>query len=366
MTNKRRKPLGAHAKLARHHAVKHAAHHHDHWHWSPQAWPRYVRARLHRRLFLWFGVTILATIVLVTLVALGVSRVTAPPWRGGGPWRFLIPMSFAWVLLWGISGRLARRLTRPLWELVEVARDLGEGKLQSRARLRRGTPGEIGLLAESINDMAAKIEKQMAEQRELLAAVSHELRTPLGRMRVLIEMGRERADAKPQLDELDREVQEIDGLVGELLASARLDFASARTSGLSAEEVLRRAVERAGLPAELVHIEFHGASGQFSGDPTLLARALANVIDNAKRHGGEVRAVRLIGRAGRLAFEVEDRGHGFTDEAMRDLFKPFSGSATSLGLGLALVRRIAEAHGGTAYAKNLSAGGAVVGFEVAA
>lgn len=298
------------------------------------------------------------------MVASVVSRYIEPPWRGGGPWRWAIPLSFAWMLLWGISGRLSRRLTRPLWELVEVARDLGEGKLQSRARLRRGTPGEIGLLAESINEMAAKIEKQMAEQRELLAAVSHELRTPLGRMRVLIEMGRERTDPQPQLNELEREVLEIDALVGDLLASARLDFASAQTSGLSAVDVARRAIERAALAPEVLQLQLNETVDSLTGDPTLLGRALANLIDNAQRHGGAVRSLRVVGRPGRMAFEVEDAGQGFTDEAMRDLFKPFSGSATSLGLGLALVRRIAEAHGGSAYAKNLKEGGALVGFEV--
>ena len=78
--------------------------------------------------------------------------------------------------------------------------------------------------------------------------------------------------------------------------------------------------------------------------------------------------LRVKQRPGRIAFEVEDAGKGFSDEAAKRLFQPFNGSAgetSSLGLGLALVRRIAQAHGGSAYAENIPEGGARVGFDVA-
>ena len=297
-------------------------------------------------------------------LVLGRLEACAPKHRawGGGLWRIAVVLLCAALVLWAASGKLARRLTRPLSDLARVARDIGNGKLQSRARLRGKEPGEVGMLAESINDMAAKIERQMAEQRELLAGVSHELRTPLTRMRVLIELAKDRPAA---LEELDREIDEIDALVGELLASARLDFSALRLRSLEAHAVATRAIERAGEAADRLFDEAAGAV--FQGDASLIARALANLLDNAKKHGGGVRALRVKTRAGRVAFEVEDGGPGFSDEAARRLFQPFSagGSETSsLGLGLALVRRIAEAHGGTAYAENIGGGGARVGFEV--
>ena len=100
--------------------------------------------------------------------------------------------------------------------------------------------------------MAARIERQLADQRELLAAVSHELRTPLARIRLLVEIARRRGAAgsgKPTpatLDEIEREAIEIDTLVGELLASARLDFQALSRSRSTRWRSARRALERAG------------------------------------------------------------------------------------------------------------------------
>ncbi len=329
-------------------------------HWRDWRHLHYASAPLHRRLFLWFGAAIFGT----ALVSFSIIHALHRWWPGFTAWRAALPFFGVALLLWALSGRLSRRLAWPLVDLARVARDIGDGKLQSRARLRGGGGGETILLAQSINDMAAKIERQMAEQRELLAAVSHELRTPLGRMRVLIELA-EKTAPSPHLQELDREIGEIDALVGELLASARLDFSAQRRHALDAAVVAARALERAGEDPSLLSVE---GESHFNGDATLLARALANLLDNAKKHGGGVAALRVHARAGRIAFEVDDRGQGFSDEAVRRLFQPFSGGegeTSSLGLGLALVRRIAEAHGGTAYANNLSAGGARVGFEVA-
>ncbi len=295
---------------------------------------------------------------------LGSVEVCVPRARSWAAWRVLWPLAIAAAVLWAVSGKLAHRLTRPLAHLASVARDIGDGRLKSRARLRRHEAGEVGVLGEAINDMAAKIERQMAEQRELLAAVSHELRTPLARMRVLIELAAE-GQAEQHLAELDREIGEMDALVGELLASSRLDFSALRLRPLDAHAVAARALERAGAPERLLDDQTSAAS--FQGDATLIARALANLLDNAKKHGGGVTAMRIKSRPGRLAFEVEDAGPGFSGEATRRLFQPFASgddSPSSLGLGLALVRRIAEAHGGSAYAENRKEGGARVGFEV--
>jgi signal transduction histidine kinase len=114
----------------------------------------------------------------------------------------VLALCVACFVLWGITGLAARRIAGPIWDMALVARDIGHGKLGSRARLpHQHHIGEMGLLAESINDMATRIEKQLRDQRELLAAVSHELRTPLGHMR-----GDPRDDAHP-----DRDVREGSG-----------------------------------------------------------------------------------------------------------------------------------------------------------
>src|SRR5262249_55672934 len=263
---------------------------------------------------------------------------------------------------WARAGRSAWKLAWPLEELTRVARDIGEGRLQSRFDVRHAR-GEVRSLAEVMNGMAERIERQLKEQRELLAAVSHELRTPLARIRLLLELGR--GGDTSVLDQLEHEVLEMDALVGELLASARLDFSAMARLPLEAADLGSRALERAALPLALLEVDPGPLS--LEGDPTLLQRALSNLLENARVHGGGVTRLRVDAPDGVIRFSVEDSGPGLADGGAR-AFHPFQGGETSdgLGLGLALVRRIAEAHGGAAFAENRPEGGARVGFTVRA
>jgi two-component system, OmpR family, sensor kinase len=124
-----------------------------------------------------------------------------------------------------------------------------------------------------------------------------------------------------------------------------------------------RALERAGLTPDKLAVE---NVQEVKADPTLLARALGNLLDNAKRHGGGLEQLLVRAEPGRVVFEAHDKGPGFKDGGTTafDGFRPESGNgrADGLGLGLQLVRRIARAHGGDAMAKNRDGGGAVVGF----
>ena len=295
------------------------------------------------------------------------ERYAQPAWRRVGLALFVIGF-----VLWIASSRIARRLSRPMGELARVAHELGSGNFAARVRLDdRHRFGETAALAVTMNDMAARIERHLAEQRELLAAVSHELRTPLARVRILTEMARERGATPKTLDDLDREVMEMDALVGDLLASSRMDFAALSRRPLDAVEAASRALERAGAdPASLVVERVNDEAGAIplQADATLLGRALANLLDNAAKHGGGVDALRVKRENGHVAFEVEDHGEGFVAGEEGRVFEPFyrRSEQGSLGLGLSLVKRIAEAHGGRAYAANREGGGARVGVELPA
>lgn len=287
----------------------------------------------------------------------------------------VLALLVAGCVIWGLTGLAARRIAGPVWDMALVARDIGHGKVGSRARLpHHHHIGEIGLLAESINDMATRIEKQLRDQRELLAGVSHELRTPLGHMRVILETMRARTELLDKdtkdLDALEREVLEVDDLVGELLASSRLQFDTLSTSKLEGLDIAAQALERVGLPLELLSSDEE--SLPFEGDATLLGRALTNLLENAKRHGNGVLGLNVSATEDEIVFVVEDDGPGFSQTELDKVFASFyrgehraGASHGSLGLGLSLVRRIAEAHGGRAWAENREGGGAKVGIRIA-
>ncbi|HEV8246230.1 MAG TPA: ATP-binding protein, partial [Polyangiaceae bacterium] len=163
---------------------------------------------------------------------------------------------------------------------------------------------------------------------------------------------------------------------GKLLASSRLDFDALEAKPLLATEAARRALELAGLEAVLLDDHSHGA--HVEADPTLLGRALANLLDNARTHGSGVRKLALKreapgserrrDNASYVVFEVLDQGPGFAAEDLPRVFEPFFRSGErghgSLGLGLSLVDRIARAHGGRAFAANSPEGGASVGVKL--
>jgi signal transduction histidine kinase len=406
----------------------------------------YVRSRLHRRIFVWFGASILATAIVAGVAAhvmgasdggwrrsvegaqrflggqlaevwedparrdalagamvrdLGLSlrledargelvaaygdpcprpHHTAPIRRGErllGSAKvcferrerrglaFFGVLGLAVLTLWGASGVLARRLTRPLSELTRVANAIGGGNPSARVALRRSKVGELGELADSINDMADRIERQLNDQRELLAGVSHEIRSPLARLRVLAELAKD-TGAGQVADDIEREILEIDSLVDQLLATSRLEFGALEKRPLDVLALAERALTRAGVEPSL--LDAPPELPKVAGDPTLLSRALVNLLDNAGRHAGGVSAVVLRAAGDRVRFAVEDVGPGFASGDLERVFDRFvrgeRGEGSSLGLGLALVRRIAEAHGGRAWAENREGGGARVTLEL--
>jgi signal transduction histidine kinase len=284
------------------------------------------------------------------------------------------------LVLWTMSGFIARALVRSLDELVRVARDIGNGRLSARVQLcGRIHRGEVGAVALAINQMAEKIERQIVGQRELLAAVSHEIRSPLARLRMLVELERETRETTPdtgsdvrppaaagktmtRLDGMDVELAEMDRLIGQLLAQSRLEFQKLDLRVMPALELASAALSRSGL--SLDKLLDHAADARVEVDATLFTRGLLNLIDNAQRHAGGLTELRLERHGDRIRFLIGDAGPGFDPSVEKQAFLPFvgSGKATGLGLGLALVAQIARAHGTDVHLSSTQQG-ATVGID---
>ncbi|MEZ4234807.1 MAG: HAMP domain-containing sensor histidine kinase [Myxococcota bacterium] len=268
----------------------------------------------------------------------------------------------AWPLGWIATVRIVR----PLRELARVAGELQGGALTRRTMLAAARDDEVGEVAVALRGMADRVARQLDDQRALMAAVSHELRSPLGRLRVLVELLREGSAPPGAHDDLQAEIDGMDALVGDLLAASRIDFEALAPRRLAARDVVARAVEVARLGGVAVEDRAEGAA--VSADATLLARALSGLLDNARRYGAGHVVLRIERDAERIRFAVCDDGPGFGPGEAEQAFEPFWRGPPGAdgrrprgeGLGLALVRQIARAHGGEAGAGNQPEGGACV------
>ena len=254
---------------------------------------------------------------------------------------------------------LVRRLTRRLERLRGHVEDLGRGDLGARAPVEGRD--EVADLARSFNRAAERIQELVEAQRRQLAFASHELRSPLARLRVSLVMMAGDAALKTRAA---ADIAELDGLVEELLETSRLQARGglARPEAvdllaLAAEEAARGGAEASGQPVVV------------RGDARLLRRLVRNLLDNARRHGGAAPVEVRVEEAGTTArLVVCDRGPGVPAAERERVFEPFyrpAGSAetgSGYGLGLALVRQIACAHGGEARCLPRDGGGSV--FEV--
>lgn len=244
---------------------------------------------------------------------------------------------------------VARSITRPIKEMSVVAEEFGDGDLSRRATIALTAGGELATLGRVFNDMAQRIETQIKEQHTLLAAVSHELRTPLGHLRLLIEMGREGNWSTERLNQLENEVMEMDDLVDQLLVNSRLNFDLQETKPIQSTDLVIQALERAGLDPMLLDVQHEGV---VLVDATLILRALANMIRNAQNHAQGPTALGVSAQDDHVCFWVQDNGPGIPDDIAEQLFEPFVQQASphntsgTLGLGLYLIKRIAQAHKG--------------------
>jgi signal transduction histidine kinase len=249
-----------------------------------------------------------------------------------------------------VSVAAALSVARPLQALAAAARRIGSGDLETA--LPPGTTGgELETLRRTLEEMRQALRSRDQERETMLAGIAHEVRNPLGAMELFAGALSDDLRGRPEAAHLERIRQELTAL-------SRLveDFlAYARTRPLVLEEIeaepLAAEVRELSLPLALergVDLSARG-SGRFRGDRHALRRAALNMVRNAVEASPAGAGVELAVevRAAEATIEVVDRGPGLSPEARERLFQPFfTTKERGTGLGLALARQAAEAHGG--------------------
>ena len=210
--------------------------------------------------------------------------------------------------------------------------------------------------------MAERVERLVRGQKELLANVSHELRSPLARLRMALALLPRDAVTEARLADAERDLAELDRLIDDVLATARLEATGlpTRLAEVDVGALLASLAERAqhdpAVAGRRVTVS-DGPGLTLVADEALLRRALWNLVENAAKYGAPPITLAAVREGDRVALSVADEGPGVAPEARERVLDPFyrldaartpgGGAAPGgVGLGLTFARRVAEVHGG--------------------
>ncbi|MFT5789855.1 MAG: two-component system OmpR family sensor kinase [Shewanella sp.] len=251
-------------------------------------------------------------------------------------------------------------LSKDLKTLRNATKEFGQAKWNTRIQLTKGS--QVLPLATTFNDMAAHISALIENQKHLSNAVSHEIRTPLARLKFALalvpqyclpESDEQRRQAF--LDEMQLDIKEMENLLQELLTYASLET---QREGLQFElcdlnsltkQTIKRLQSHHSTPIELVE---HQQKIQLKADPSLIERAVQNLITNAQRFAVDKITVEISTQDKQILLSVTDDGEGILAQDQLKIFEPFYRSDTHYngnkghGLGLAIIKRIMERHQG--------------------
>lgn len=277
-------------------------------------------------------------------------------WLGGGLALLALALAGAWLI--------ASTLARPLGAIAAAAGEVGRGRAPEP--LPETGPLEMRSLSRAFNRMAGDLAAMERERATVLAGISHDLRTPLSRLRLALEMsGAERAEAEA----MGADMEEIDKVISQFLAFAKGEDEPMVEGDL--DELVSELVD--GYRKRDKRVSFHpGAFAPLRFAPLAIRRALSNLVDNALRYAGGEVEVATRREGARVAVEVLDRGPGVPPGEAERLKRPFTrldearSGPGGAGLGLAIVDRIARAHGGRLELAPRPGGGLAARLELAA
>lgn len=292
-------------------------------------------------------------------------------------WSIAIILLIAVVAVAVLSFALASQITTPIDELANAMRGMGSDVLHRRLRWK-GRNDEVGRLAESFDDLLARLEEAFARERQFISDASHELKTPLTSINANAQMlarwgDRDERIRKESLQTIIAESSSLADMVNGMLTLAKADSGDAIPKepvslSAAAREAVAATTQRAGDKGLDLRFEAPGESPIVEGDAALLRQMITNLIDNAIKfteRGGVTVRVRSAG--GEAIVEVQDTGPGIDPQELPLIFDRFYRTDKSrtrevpgTGLGLAIVRSIARVHSGRVEAERPDSGGTLM------
>jgi signal transduction histidine kinase len=262
------------------------------------------------------------------------------------------------------------RALRPVEAMRREADSITSAHLHRRLRLPPGSD-EIPRLAVTLNEMLDRIDQSHQVQRQFISDASHELRSPLSTIRQSAEVARsypDRVSIESLADDVLAESDRLTSLVNALLLLARLDNTepTAADEPVDVDDLVLTEVDRIRAGAGDIRFDVSQLSGgQVHGSPVLLRQVVQNLLDNAVRHAESQVSVSLHERVGWVELYVDDDGVGVPVDERTHVFERFvrldqarAREAGGAGLGLAIVRKIVDASGGTVELGSAPLGGA--------
>lgn len=259
---------------------------------------------------------------------------------------------------------LVRHITKPLGRMTRAAEDIARGKFD--VEISENRRDEIGFLSGSINHMTSRLRGFVEGQKRFLRDVAHELGSPIARIQFGLGILEQHVgeENSARLADVTEDVDQMANLVNELLSFSMAEMNPENIKPVPVEilPIVERVARREGMVAEKIIIDI--APGiMVMAHPALLSRAIANLVRNAVKYGGQAGPIHIASRKEKTAvsIEVRDSGPGVPEGVMDDIFKPFFRPEASrdrdsggVGLGLSIVKTCMDACGGSVSARNLS------------